>query len=79
MVILLKLSTMCLPNSGAWDLAHFGVLLYRNGEQSTRRRNRVKSLDRYLIVSIDSSDLWAPIDDLATFNMAVLCLADTIA
>lgn len=79
MVLLLKVATMRLASSDAWDLAHFGVLIYRNEKKYTKRRKTVKSLDGNLIVTIDSQVLWSPIDDLDTFSAGALGIVDTVA
>lgn len=57
MGLLIKVATMRLVSSDAWELTHFGTLLYRRSEQSTKRWKTVKSLDGDLIVPIDSQDL----------------------
>lgn len=78
-VLLLKVATMGLARSDAWDLAHFSVLLYRNGDQSTKRRKAVKLLDGKLIMNVEIQNLWAPIGDLQMFTTAILGLTDAVA
>lgn len=72
MVLLLELATMMLKSSDRLDLAQFGALIYRNGETSTKRRKKSKSLDGELVVNVNSKYLWALIKVLDTFTGKVL-------
>lgn len=41
MVLLLKVATMRFFSADGWNLAHFGTLIYSNGDLSTNKRKTV--------------------------------------
>lgn len=59
MVLLPKVETMRLASSDAWELKHFKDTIYKNGATLTKKRRKVKEMDKDLVVNVDRKDLWA--------------------